>query len=521
MAPQVKVSLSPIVETQYGRVQGLIEDGVLSFRGIPYGGPTEGAGRFMPPSPPEPWTGVRDVTTAGPPCVQPPFPASSIIASPFLGEYFGGGRPERLELPPKTASENCLVLNVLTPGGTGRRPVLVYIHGGGMFSGSGSITLLGDGLVREQDVVLVGINHRLNIFGYAYLGGISERYAKANVGQLDLVAALTWVRDNIAAFGGDPDNVTIFGESGGGAKIGALMAMPAAKGLFHRAIVESGSMVLGSSPDEATAATKDLLGRLGLSEDRIDDLQTIAADELFHAAISSPGPDGGVPPPRQLGIVVDGHTLLEYPWAQAAPPEGAHIPMIIGCCKDEGTLFTPDRQELLSLDWTSLRAALVQDKLPEKVAGEVIDLYRGNHPDQSPSDLYFRIRTDRSLRAATVRQAESQLAQGQPNVYLYHFRWNTPLGDGNFRAFHTAELPLVLRLVLFPEADALSRQLSGAWAAFARTGDPRCPELPDWPAYTLEKRSTMLFDAPGSVAVKDPDGEELRMLATWPSQSLL
>jgi len=217
---------SPTAETLQGRVQGASIRGVHIFRGIPYGGATEGAGRFLPPSKPATWAGVRDATITGPRCVQG---RGNIFLHPLIGEYFAGGRPDRLELAKQTDSENCLVLNVLTPGLRGKRPVMVYIHGGGFTGGSSALTLFSDGLVHEQDVVLVGVNHRLNVFGYLWLGGITSKYAVGNAGQLDLVAALEWVRDNIAQFGGDPADVTIFGESGGGAKVSALMAMPVPK----------------------------------------------------------------------------------------------------------------------------------------------------------------------------------------------------------------------------------------------------------------------------------------------------
>jgi para-nitrobenzyl esterase len=272
-------------ETATGKVRGFSVNGVAIFKGIPYGGPTEGSSRFLPPSKPAKWSGERDCTTNGPRCVQGP---ANLFRDPVIGEYFGGGRPDRIELSTQTDNENCLNLNVLTPSLRGKRPVMVYIHGGGFAQGSDVLTVFGDRHVRERDVVLVGINHRINVFGYTYLGGLSDKYAVGNPGQLDLIASLEWVRDNISNFGGDPANVTIFGESGGGGKISALMAMPAAKGLFHKAIIESGSQLSVGSADTANAKVKALLGKLGLSKP--EELQNVPAAELFKAAA---GPEAG------------------------------------------------------------------------------------------------------------------------------------------------------------------------------------------------------------------------------------
>ncbi len=494
-----------VVETQYGKVRGAVVEGVHIFRGLPYGGPTEGAARFLPPTKPIPWAGIRDATATGPRCIQPP---ANLFLDPIIGEYFGGGRSDRVELSQQSDSENCLVLNVLTPGFAGKRPVLVYIHGGGFGVWSSILTLFSDRFVREQDVVLVGINHRLNVFGYAYLGGLSDKYAVGNVGQLDLVAALEWVRDNIAAFGGDPSNVTLFGESGGGGKISTLMGMPAAKGLFHRVIIESGSLTHVGTPEQGTALAKELLANLGLTEKQVDELQRIPADKLFQAAHARSGAPGSVPNLMRFRPVVDGRTLPQQPWEPQAPSLSAGIPMIIGCCKDEATLFSLGRPELYALDWAGLRTALVQSGIAEADVEPLLALYRRDHPHESPSDLYFRIRTDRTLRPRAVRQAELQLAQGAANVYMYYFSWNTPCGEGRVRAFHTAELPLAMRLVRYPESEQLSRQISGAWAAFARSGNPSHKELPVWPAYTIPQRATMIFDAAQSRVVNDPDGDE-------------
>lgn len=265
---------SPVANTRYGKVRGVERDGIRIFKGIPYGCPTEGPGRFRPPERPQKWTGILDVSQTGPRCIQGP---GNLFDSP-IGDYFCGGRKEQLGLSHQTDSENCLVLNVLTPGLKGKRPTMVYIHGGGYTSGSGIIALAADAFPREEDVVLVSVNHRLNIFGFTYLGGISEKFADSgNAGMLDLVAALEWVRDNISNFGGDPGNVTIFGESGGGGKVSALMAMPAAKGLFGKAIVESGSSLRAGDKEQASARAKALLAKLGIPENRVEDLQTIPA----------------------------------------------------------------------------------------------------------------------------------------------------------------------------------------------------------------------------------------------------
>jgi para-nitrobenzyl esterase len=434
----------------------------------------------------------------------------NIFLDPRIGDYFAGGRPDRIELAQQADSENCLVLNVLTPGLRGTRPVMVYIHGGGFSNGSAMLTLFSDRHVREQDIVLVGLNHRLNVFGYTYLGGLSDKYAVGNPGQLDLIAALEWVRDNIANFGGDPQNVTIFGESGGGAKVSTLMAMPGAKGLFHRACVQSGSMLRATDAETATKNAKNLLSNLGKT--KVEELQNVPANDLLKAG-SGAGPMG-------FGPVVDGHSLPHQTWDPTAPEISAGIPMIIGNCKDESTLFAMGNQSLYSLDEAGLRTALVKAGLPESKVDPLLALYHRDHPKESPSDLYFRISADCGARRNAAKQAELQLANGKSNVYVYYFEWNTPLAGGKLRAFHTADLPLEMRLVLFPESEQLSRQLSAAWAAFARTGNPSQKGLP-WPAYTIVQRATMMFNSVGTGAVNDPDRDERIMLKDLPPGGLL
>jgi para-nitrobenzyl esterase len=453
----------------------------------------------------------------------------NIFTDSRIGAYFSGGRPNPAALTLEVQSENCLVLNVLTPALRGTRPVMVYLHGGGFTGGSGALTLISDRFVREQDVVLVGVNHRLNGFGYTYWGGLSERHAVGNPGQLDLVAALEWVRDNIANFGGDPGNVTIFGESGGGGKVSTLLAMPAAKGLFRRAIVQSGSVLRAGDVDAATHKAREILSTLGLR--RPEDLQAVSTQDLYRAATSggatTPAARAGRGTATTTGVslgpmvpIVDGHSLPRQTWDPVAPPEAAGIPMMIGNCKDESTLFSLQNQSLFSLDDAALRAAVVRAGVPDDKVDAILKLYRRDHPDESPSDLYFRISTDRGARWNAVRQAELKIAQGTDSVYVYYFQWNTRLLDGRLRAWHTADLPLEMRLVLHPEAEELSRQLSMAWANFARTGNPSQKGLP-WPAYNTSSRPVMMWDAKRSVVVNDPDRDERIALVDYPSGSLL
>lgn len=505
---------SPVVETTAGKVRGLRSLDVNSFRGIPYAGEVSGPKRFMPPGPAKPWSGIRDVTQAGPRAMQPP---GSVFDAPAIGDYFCGGRKDAIQILPKDISEECLNLNVLTRGVSGRRPVMVYIHGGGFSSGSGALTLLSDRFVAENDVVLVGINHRLNVFGYTYLGGIDPRYAESgNAGQLDLIAALKWVRENIAQFGGDPKKVTIYGESGGGAKISALLAMPEARGLFHNAIVQSGSMMGARTQDEATEATKKLMTSLGLSPTDVAALAQLPADKLL-AGAASPLSGGGLG-----GPVVDGHSLLAQPWKGSAPEEARGVNMIIGTCKDEATLFVAQDPTFFNLDWESLQSKLIKPGImgapgiPDSGVKEVIDVYRQEFPQASASDLYFRISSDRGARRNAIAQAKLKVAQNAGRVYMYYFEWNTPVLDGKLRAFHTSDLPLEMRLVEYPAAEPLSRQLAGAWAGFARTGSPNGRNVPTWPVYALASQSTMVFDAPQGKAVDHPQKAELDLLAKYP-----
>lgn len=501
-------SAAPIAETQYGKVRG-VGGKVLSFRGVSYGASTGGSSRFLPPSAPIPWTDVRDVSHPGPRCIQAAdktLGGQNIFTSPILGPYFSGGRSDAA-MTVEPESENCLVLNVLTPGLRGNRPVMVYIHGGGFAQGSSALTLLADRFVAEEDVVVVGVNHRLNAFGYTYLGNLDPKFADSgNVGQLDLIAALKWVRDNIANFGGNASNVTVFGESGGGAKISCLLAMPGARGLFHRAIIESGSARSVRTLQAASNDTATMLSALGFTSPTVSQLQALPAEDLLKAA-------------RRASPLVDGRSVPHQTWADGAPPESKGVPILVGNCKTESTIFSLNMPELFELDWDSLLAQEVKAGIPGEAAQALIAQYRADYPRDSASTLYFRISADRGARRNAIAQAEAKIALGD-YAYMYNFAWDTPIQGGKLRAFHTAELPLAMRLVLNPEAEELSKQIAGAWAGFARSGDPNHAGLPRWERYSLGRRSTMVFDAGKTALVDHPAQAELALLERYPAGML-
>ena len=322
--------LNPVVTTRHGLVLGESRDGVAIFRGIPYGANCGGARRWLPPLPAENWDGIRDCTKDINIAVQL---TNTIPATSPAGMYFCGGKPERIRFEDQTQSEDCLVLNVLTPGiDHKKRPVLVYIHGGGYASGSGSLVLGADELAKEEDLVLVGVNHRLNVFGYLYLGAFNEKYAESGTaGMLDLVLALEWVRDNIERFGGDPDKVTIMGESGGGMKVSTLMAMEKAQGLFRHAIVESGSAPVGTiSKEKAAEVARLVLEKLGLKPSELDKVTEIPARAIYDAAMSISEVQGALGfAPVGDGINLPFNTSETFD----APEISKDIPLLVGALK--------------------------------------------------------------------------------------------------------------------------------------------------------------------------------------------
>ncbi len=502
----------PIVEIRNGKIRGALDQSVYSFKGIPYGGPTSGAGRFKPPVPAAPWTEVRDALSYGPSCPQPGGPVLNM--TPEISAVF-----DRDETPPQ--NENCLYLNVWTAGlnDGGHRPVMVWIHGGAFFVGSGSGKLYaGDALVRKGDVVVVTVNHRLGPLGYLHLGDLAgeEFAASGNVGMLDLILALEWVRDNIALFGGDPHNVTLFGESGGGAKISVLLAMPAAQGLFHKAVIQSGPGLYMHDREAATATARQLLNRINLNPQRMAEIQQAPVERLLAAQAAAARRDGFF----MLKPVVDGTLLPHRPFDPIAPAISAHIPLLIGTTKDEMNLFLGKVPLLGTFGgprWPGQIALEISSRavLGPEAGPRVLQTYRYTRPQAAPHEIFCAVVTDWAIRIGSIRIAERKAAAGSAPVYMYLFGWESPYLNGRLKSHHALEIPFVFNHINVtpsmtgrrPECYPLAEKMSAAWIAFARSGNPNHPDLPFWPAYTLKERATMLFNTDCRVQ-NDPDREE-------------
>ncbi len=498
----------PVATTQYGPVRGSVEDDILVFKGVRYGADTATT-RFAAPAAPEPWTEVQDALAYGNSAPQPPRTTGISLFDSWLPD------------PAPDTSEDCLFLNVWTPAlrDGGKRPVMVWFHGGGFTTGSGSSNAYdGVRLAQRGDVVVVTVNHRLNVFGYLHLDAYGEQFAgSANAGMLDLVASLEWVRDNIEEFGGDPGNVLIFGESGGGWKVTSLMAMDAAKGLFHRVVAQSGPGLTLGAKDQAAAAAEALVAQLGLDESTIDQIRTMPAADIQAAAaavVASGGPPAGGRP------VVDGVHFLRDPFTPDAPPQSADVPLLIGSTRSEMSLLAGARRpELFELTWETLPAAL-EAAIPDVDAAKVVAGYRELHPEIDAPGLYFEATSDASAFVnGSFVLADRKAAQGGAPVYQYYLSWTTPIDGGKWGAPHALDIGFVFDNVAKSASmsgtgeaqQALADRMSEAWIAFARSGDPNHDGLPEWAPYDAERRATMVFDDEPAL-VDDPRRRELELL---------
>jgi para-nitrobenzyl esterase len=490
-------TLTEAVATSNGPIRGYLEDRLSVFKGVRYGAPPTGEHRFKPPRQPAPWTQALETTAYGAPAIQSGLGPGERRTS--------AGDPPAPDEP--ASSEDCLFLNVWTPGLDGaKRPVMVWLHGGGFANGSGGAAMYdGGALARKGDVVTVTVNHRLNVFGYLHLAeAFGPDYAQSGIaGMLDIIQTLEWVRDNIAAFGGDQGNVTIFGESGGGWKVSILMAMPGAKGLFHKAIVQSGPGLRGTRPEEAAKTAQAYLEVLGVSEAKA--LADLPVEVLSRASVGIPGDAM-----RNFNPVVDGAALPRHPFEPDAPALSADIPVLIGTNKDESTLFMigdPKFGDLTEEDLAKRSKAVAGDKAPALVAE-----LRKLHPDYSPTYLTSSATTAAGMWLGSITLAERKAAQGSAPVFMYMLAWETPVSRGRLKSPHALEIPLVFDNVELArnfvgrgdEPQTVADQMSTAWLAFAHGGDPNGAGLPAWPAYDPKDRATMIFNVESRV-VNDPN----------------
>jgi para-nitrobenzyl esterase len=495
------------IETGLGRLAGLESDGVRTFRGIPFAKPPIGEGRFRAPAAPEPWTGVRDATRFS---AAAPQPKLALAALP--GMDVG------------TQSEDCLYLNVYAPAASGAnvpKPVMVWIHGGGFVIGSGSQSIYdARALAKRGDVVVVTINYRLGCLGWMDLGDQGD-LAVENAGLLDQIAALRWVSEHIAGFGGDPGNVTIFGESAGGMSVGTLMGCPAARGLFHKAIPQSGScQAVHGDRDGSAAITAAMLSALGLPSPHVRQLRELPVEKLMAAQqevslrIMLAGGKHLLP----FQPVVDGRVLPRHPLDELAAGVARGVPLLVGTTLDEWKLFGFMDVELRQLDEARI-AARIQQRLAHADGARIAAGYRASRPQADGAALWVAIETDRVFRLPAIRLAETQLGVTS-DVFMYRYTWASPAFGGVLGACHAIELPFLFDVLDVPgaenfagkgpEAKRLAAWTMDAWTSFAHRGDPNHGGLLPWPRYELGRRATMELGARAGV-LDDPDADERRL----------
>jgi para-nitrobenzyl esterase len=498
-----------VVETTHGTVRGELRSGVRIWKAIPYAAPPVGALRFRPPQPPAPWSDERDATKFGPVAAQSRDPRIAILS----------GVTEKI-----VSGEDCLALNVFAPAepveavdARQHLPVMVWIHGGAFVMGSGSTPLYHGMSFAQQGIVVVTLNYRLGLPGLLYLGDLAAGRDEGNYALLDQIAALRWVQDNIAAFGGDPGAVTVMGESAGAISIGTLLAMPAARGLFQRAILQSGAS--GLSPptrEDATRLAHSVLADLGVAVDELADLPI----ERLLASQERIGRAHGI---GAFAPYVDRVTVPKLPVEAIRAGSADGIPLLLGSNRDEWTLF----EVFLGEVTVDAFKPLLRQRLGP-LLDPLLEQYRDAHPDRSLARAWVDIIGELVFRIPVIRLAEAQVGRGAP-VYLYRFDWRSPAFGGRLGATHALELPFVwnrldlqMAQILMSEGLATAQVLATAmhmtWAQFIKTGDPNGGGLPAWPRYDVERRPTMLIDLESHVA-DDPAGAVRAMWpATWPSE---
>ena len=471
------------VETTSGKVQGIGNSGIKEFKGIPYGAPTGGKNRYLPPQKPASWTGVRECFGHGQICPQTLANLNSDYAMLIQWDLHVGGM-----------GEDCLSLNVWTPGVNdgGKRAVMVSFHGGGFATGSGNgAGYDGAQLAKFGDVVVVTVNHRLASFGYLHLADLvaPPEFARSGVaGMMDLVASLEWVRDNIEKFGGDPAKVMIFGQSGGGAKTSTMLAMPSAKGLFHSAGVQSGSTIRSATREAATKSAETLLAKLGIAKGDVAGIQKLPWQQILEAQASLGATASFTP-------VVDGTVLPHHPFDPAAPPESADVPVVISTTLEDGALA------LTNFDLTEdgLRK-MMTERYGEK-AEPMLKMYRSRYVHKSPFLIEAQIATDAGGRRNAVTQAERKSALGKAPAYMYLWEFESAGFGGKFGAVHGTDVSASFYNFRdgiggtgSPQERALWERFASAWISLAKTGNPNHAKIPNWPAYDSDKRATMIFD---------------------------
>ena len=494
-----EADIFPVVETAQGRLRGMTSGGVSMFKGIRYGADTSGRNRFRPPQPPPKWAGVKDAFAYGQ--VAPQMPNSRARAYSGLIHF---------DIQPGGMGEDCLVLNLWTStlNPNAKKPVMVHIHGGGFYGGSGnSPGYDGEDLARFGDCVVITLNHRLGVLGYLNLTDWGAGYEHSGVaGMMDIVAALKWVRENAAAFGGDPDRVLVFGQSGGGGKTSILMSMPSGQGLFHRAGVMSGSTLRVQTAEQARSTSAAYLKILGLDRSKAAALQTVPFTSLLAAQVTLEAPERGRgEAPRSFSPSLDGSVIPGHPFDPKAPAISAKVPMIVS------TVLEERAYRMTNFDQTEagLRTAIAR-RVGEARADEVLAMYRADGPAASPFRLQARFDTDEQFRAGAITQLRRRAEQAGAPTWSYYWTAPSPAYGGRYGVPHGIDVGPSLHDArgglngATAESVRLADELASAWIAFAATGDPNNPKTPAWPAYTLPRRATLVLGSDRTQAVDDP-----------------